>query len=102
METNEIKEKLEKAKAERDKQQEKVDKLTDNMNQLRVRLTKENAKLSELNNKVDQQEFCILKNRLMQYGISGEDGIEDLLLIYEQYGHPKTESPNRADDGTEE
>lgn len=92
MELKEIRDKLNKTKEDRDKQQEKVDKLNETLTQIRNRLTKENAKLGQLNSKIDQQEFYILKERLSQYGLSGEDGIEDLLLIYEQYGNPKEDT----------
>ena len=86
MEQRDIKEKIEKLRLDRDKQQEKVDKLNENIDSLRKKLMKENDKLGQLNDKMDQQEFYLLKSKLSQYGISGEDGIEDLLLIYEQYG----------------
>ena len=98
MDIKEIKEKLDRARADRDKQQEKVDKLNETMNQLREKITKENAKLGQLNDK----EFYILKQRLLQYGITGEAGIEDLLTIYEQYGNFKEDEPTDADMHTNE
>ena len=102
MDIKEIKEKLDRARADRDKQQEKVDKLNETMNQLREKITKENAKLGQLNDKVDKQEFYILKQRLLQYGITGDAGIDDLLTIYEQYGNSREDEPTDADMHTTE
>jgi predicted nuclease with TOPRIM domain len=85
METKEIKDRLAKLIAERDKQSEKVARLSAGMETARARLARENAKLTRLNEQIDRFQFFIFKDRLKSVGVEGEDGIEELLSVYERH-----------------
>jgi predicted nuclease with TOPRIM domain len=85
METKEIKDRLAKLIAERDKQSEKVARLFAGVETARARLARENAKLTRLNEQIDRFQFFIFKDRLKSVGVEGEDGIEELLSVYERH-----------------
>jgi predicted nuclease with TOPRIM domain len=85
METKEIKDRLAKLIAERDKQSEKVARLSAGVETARARLARENAKLTRLNEQIDRFQFFIFKDRLKSVGVEGEDGIEELLSVYERH-----------------
>jgi predicted nuclease with TOPRIM domain len=85
METKEIKDRLAKLIAERDKQSEKVARLSAGVETARARLARENAKLTRLNEQIDRFQFFIFKDRLKSVGVDGEDGIEELLSVYERH-----------------
>lgn len=61
--------KILKEKTERDRQQEKVDKLSAEFEKLRSRLAKEKEKLQELNDKIDRTEYFLFKTRLAEVGL---------------------------------
>jgi predicted nuclease with TOPRIM domain len=85
MEAKEIKDRLAKLIAERDKQSEKVARLSAGVETARARLARENAKLTRLNEQIDRFQFFIFKDRLKSVGVEGEDGIEELLSVYERH-----------------
>lgn len=71
--------------ADRDKQKEKVDAITESFERLKSRLAKETAKLEELNDKVERTEYFLLRTRLESVGLSGKDAVDKLLDLYEKH-----------------
>lgn len=85
MDNSEIIGQLNKLKAERDKQNDKVQKLTETVNAGRARLAREQAKLTQLEEKIASQEFFIFKKRFKDVGVEGDAGIEEVIAVYQDY-----------------
>lgn len=77
--------KILKEKTERDRQQEKVDKLSAEFEKLRSRLAKEKEKLQELNDKIDRTEYFLFKTRLAEVGLEEDGAVDTLITVYKQH-----------------
>ena len=77
--------KIFKEKTERDRQQEKVDKLSAEFEKFRSRLAKEKEKLQELNDKIDRTEYFLFKTKLAEVGLEGDGAIDTLITVYKQH-----------------
>lgn len=75
-----------KTMAERDDQQRKVDRLENEMEKYRSRLTKEKDKLKNLEDKIDREEFFLIRKRLAdELDLTGDDAFDVLIDVYKKY-----------------
>lgn len=77
--------KILKEKTERDRQQEKVDKLSAEFEKFRSKLAKEKEKLQELNDKIARTEYFLCKTKLAEVGLEGDGAIDTLITVYKQH-----------------
>lgn len=91
MDKEEIKLMIERLESERDKQKEKVEKLSKKVNEGRVKLSRETEKLQMLEERVNAQKFFLVKEELSGVGMDGENGLKELIAVYENYMNDKGE-----------
>ena len=85
MEIKDIENRLAGFKEEREIQSGKVEKARESFERSRDKLAKEQSKLKQIDEKIDNMECYLIKYKLRTVGDEGEVSFDEILEVYKQY-----------------